>query len=206
MKYSTITAYGCSMTAGESIGRDSAWPKQLAHIMGIDKVINRGIPGASTKQILHHILHTDPLGLVIIMWPVFTRTGFILPLENNTRHSPRPGHKDWHRVMPGVNHLRPKPHPINQWYYEHLYSEPEHRFQSHQHITLAHHYLKERQCEQHHFTWEDRTNLLEQPEWNPVELHTISFDHTLPMAPDQLHPGVQSHQKMARQMHQKISK
>jgi len=191
----SITAYGCSLTAGESIGKDSAWPTQLAHIMGIKSVHNRGIPGASTKQVLHHILHTDPTGLVIIMWPIFSRTGFIE--EDNA----------WHRVMPGVNHLRPEPEPKNTWYYQHLYTEPEHRFQAHQHITLAHHHLRERQCEQHHFTWEFKPSLLyPKPLWNPVQLHTVNYDYTLPLAPDQLHPGVEAQHKMARQMYQKISK
>ena len=191
----SITTYGCSLTAGESIGRDHAWPTQLAHIMGIKKLHNRGIPGASTKQILHHILHTDPTGLVIIMWPIFSRTGFIE--EDNA----------WHRVMPGVNHLRPEPEPKNTWYYQHLYTEPEHRFQAHQHITLAHHHLRERQCEQHHFTWEFKPSLLyPKPLWNPVQLHTVNYDYTLPLAPDQLHPGVEAQHKMARQMYQKISK
>ena len=190
----SITTYGCSLTAGESIGRDHAWPTQLAHIMGIKKLHNRGIPGASTKQILHHILHTDPKGLVIIMWPVFTRTGY---LQEDKR---------WHRVMPGVNRLRPEMEPINKWYYENLYSASDHHFESHQHITLAHYYLRERNCPQHHFTWETHSSLLRRPQWNPVRLHPVQFDLSLPMAPDQLHPGVEAHEKMARQMHQKISK
>ena len=191
----SITAYGCSLTAGDSIGKDNAWPKQLGNIMGIDKVINRGLSGASTKQVLHHILHTDPSSIVIIMWPIFLRTGFI---EQDMA---------WHRVMPGVNHLRPELDPKDSWYYEHLYSEPEHRFQAHQHIALAHHYLEERQCEQHHFTWEYQPSLLyPRPRWNPVQLHPVEFDYTMPMAPDQLHPGAEAQHKMARQMYQKISK
>ena len=190
----SITAYGCSITAGESIGTRGAWPNQLAHIMGIKRVHNRGIVGASTKQVLHHILHTDPTGLVIVLWPIFSRTGFITDQG------------EWHRVLPGVNHLRPHKTGIADWYYEHVYSDTDARFEAHQHITLAHHYLASRQCEQHHFTWDSSTFMLERPLWNPTELHHLKFDYSLGLAPDQLHPGVAAHRKAAEEIHQKISK
>lgn len=180
----SITAYGCSITAGVGIPTRGAWPNQLAHIMKIDRVDNQGIPGASTKQIVHHVLTTSPQNMVVILWPQFARTGFLTD-------------EGWDQIMPRLNHP----------YYEHHYSESDHRLQAHQHITLAHHHLISMGCEAHHFTWESNAHQLEQPEWNPVELHPIQFDyHTLPRAEDGVHPGVEAHREVAHEMYQKISK
>lgn len=180
----SLTAHGCSITAGVGIPKRGAWPNQLAHIMNISTVNNQGIPGASTKQIVHSILNSSPQHLVVILWPQFARTGFHTMGE-------------WNQILPRQNHD----------YYEDYYTESDHRLQAHQHIALAHHHLKSQGCEQHHFTWEADAHQLEQPSWNPVELHPVQFDYyTLPRAEDGVHPGVQAHLEVAHQMHQKISK
>ncbi len=178
----SLTTYGCSITAGVGIPKRGAWPNQLAHIMNIHRVDNQGIPGASTKEIVHHILTTSPQNMVVILWPQFARTGF--------HHD-----QQWNQIMPKQNHD----------YYEDYYTESDHRLQAHQHITLAHHHLKSVGCEQHHFTWEADAYQLEQPSWNPVTLHPIQFDyHTMPRAEDNIHPGVQAHRQVAEEMYQKI--
>ena len=180
----SITTHGCSITAGVGIPTRGAWPNQLAHIMNISKVNNQGIPGASTKEIAYNILTTSPQHLVVILWPQFARTGFL--------HD-----EGWDQILPRHN----------THYYEDYYTESDHRLQAHQHIALSYYHLKKLGCEQHHFTWEADAHQLEQPSWNPVELHPIQFDyHTMPLAEDGVHPGVQAHHKVALQMYQKISK
>ena len=188
----SITAYGCSITAGVGIPQRGAWPNQLAHIMGIERVHNLGIPGADSSRILHEIMHTKSSGTVIIMWPGFDR--------NSIKHS-----KGWHHLLPAQDIA--EQNQLNQLYYEHMYTPENHHWITHSHITLAHHHLNSLGCEQHHFTWEHHTPALEQPEWNPVTLHTVQFEyHRLPLASDGAHPGVEAHREVAHEMYQKISK
>ena len=188
----SITAHGCSITAGVGIPKRGAWPNQLAHIMNIKRVHNLGIPGADSSRILYEIMHTKPQGTIIIMWPGFDRYSI--------KHS-----KGWHQLLPAHDAKHHK--PLDTLYYESMYTPENHHWITHTHITLAHHHLKSLGCEQHHFTWEHHSLALEQPGWNPVTLHPVQFDYsTLPMASDGAHPGVEAHRKVALQMYQKISK
>ena len=190
-----IYAYGCSFTYGAYLlpsrnsddpqhGKisDLSWPCRLG-------AWNRGIPGASNKQILHRFL-TDTVeqnissnDTVIFMWTWDHRYGFLLDRENH-----------WEQVYPE------NPDSV-QFYVEYSTNINDYQYEFYRSVNHAYLYCKHLGVQQLHTVTCSSITKHNPPQWNQVkwtaglEMQTIASKY--PRALDDSHPGPLAHKEFA---------
>lgn len=189
----TIYAYGCSFTYGAHLNAskdvvgpgeisDLSWPCRLG-------AVNRGVCGASNKQILHRFL-TDVSGLnissddtVIFMWTWDHRYGFLLDKENH-----------WEQVYPE------NPHSV-KFYVEYGTNPNDYQYEFYRSANHAYFYCEHLNLKQLHTVTCSSIIEAKPPLWNRVkwipELNLQSLSNKYPLALDGSHPGPLAHKEFA---------
>ena len=211
---SRLFAFGCSHTYGEgqidclNYTTDDGdymakkpsqyvWPAILARELNVEEVINLGRPGCSNRYIANTILDTaiQKDDIIVILWTEFNRTT-IYP--EPTRH--------WITANP----IHPeKNNKLSKMYYKHIHYPYNSFLESVEYMNLANYKLKKYRNVFNFKAdfnsllkdWEPREDIskYEFPKWNKVDLINQSL-HYIDLAADRIHPGIESHKLIARDM------
>ena len=191
---SNLVAFGCSHTAGHAlpdhhlmcnVPSKFAWPQILANILEKD-CVNKGICGASSTEILLEILNYPFLkdDEVVVMW---TFVGREVIISENQQHI---------QLMPNA--------PACSEPYEHyLKLHPAYDLNYRTWLTMHHAFmhLLNLRIKFHFCTVVPMPPLLEvRPAWAQC-IKLLDFNgniyHTYPRALDNMHPGVECHERYA---------
>ena len=201
MEKPRLVAFGCSYTHGHTLPdcpypenppSISAWPKKLAKLLK-RKAVNRGIAGASNKEILYAIQCCDFLDndMVVILWTYVHRDCIILDDKIQTLQG-----------LPETNM------PKDKWYHlKRAHSDYDGQHQMWTCMNYAKYHLDSLGIENYHFTI-NREYVQNPPKWNKVEIIDLCFQtltDDLPKATDDRHPGPIAHEVLARSMKVRIN-
>lgn len=195
-----LLAFGCSYTYGQGLSDcwDSeklnygptpsklAWPNLVGEQLDCE-VYNYGIPGASNKHIWHTILNTEfqKSDIVIVLWSYSQRHCFF----KNDNSIQRMLFSDIGRKYRFENRKwKPDAFLETKFYYENFYSELDSIIESVNKINHVNYYLKSQGIKSYHFSVED-TLAKNDMKWNETKITHISFDYTLGLALDKMHPS-----------------
>lgn len=193
-----LVAFGCSYTFGHWLpdamdceGPCSlhSWPFKLAEMLNIKNVENKGVSGASNKEILYQIQNFDfyNTDIVVVLWSYLERDCIIT--EN--------------RIVQGY----PNSNKNNTWYFDKLeYGTYDGYYQMWTYINYAKMFFDKIGIENYHFSI-DEEYTQNPPAFNEVNVHTSGIYHItedFPLAPDGLHPGLEGHEQIAKNIKEKI--
>ena len=201
MKRPRLVAFGCSYTHGYSLPdcpypdsppSASAWPKKLAKLL-TRKTLNKGIAGASNKEILYAIqccdfLHDD---IAVILWTYVHRDCIILNDKIKTLQG-----------LPEANM------PQDKWYHiKRAHSEYDGHHQMWTSMNYAKYHLDRLGVKNYHFSLKMEF-VKDPPKWNNVNIIDMCFHSVVepyPRASDGQHAGVLAHLVLARTMKVRIN-
>jgi len=195
---SRLITFGCSFTYGSALSDTYeyrpgpsvfAWPNIAAKKLNLE-CVNKGIPGASNKEILHCIqnFNFEPLDFVCILWTYPNRWCTI------TEDS----------VEPFIHHKKDK---RNQFYYQFMHNDYDLLLDTFTRMNFAKMYLDRKEIKNLHFVV--NSNMLKYiPEWSTVkfeELFSDDYRFKYPLGLDGAHPGEESHEKFGLDIANKIN-
>ena len=193
-----LVTFGCSFTYGSALADTYefkpgpsiyAWPNVAAKELNIE-CVNKGIPGAGNKEILHYIqnfdFHTDDI--VCVLWTYQDRWCIIKEdgIENFIAH--RKGRS-------------------NQYYYQFLHDKNDLWLDSFTRINFAKLFLDCKGIKNLHFIMH-KTILEKIPAWSKVNFEDVFMDEyrfSNPLGLDDAHPGELAHQKFGLDVSKKIN-
>jgi hypothetical protein len=194
---SRLIAFGCSFTWGSALPDESgselgdpireskfAWPAVLAALLS-RTVVNQGLAGSSNKEIARKVLEFDyePDDIVIVMWTIPLRSIIFRRKQERTDHR-------YH--ISSINDHKDK------LFYS-LHSEFDLEYTDMMYISSALSHLENQKILYINSAIGDFWTI--NPKWFESYRPKITFapDYIVDYAMDQAHPGVRSHQRMARQ-------
>jgi hypothetical protein len=211
-----LVAFGCSCTWGEALPDTikythrsygappsiMAWPQVLSNKLNL-KCVNKGIAGASNKEILDSILNFKfkPTDKVYILWTYCYRDcTFVKPNELPERIT-LPDVSLTHRFLNSKK---------NKLYAKYMFNEYNSFTESHMYANHAKLYLDKKGIENTHMVFMFKHNDINQcwfnkfdaPKWNNVKFLKLRF--ITDYADDDSHPSIRSHAELAQQIYKKI--
>jgi hypothetical protein len=226
-KLHPLITFGCSHTFGSALpdtprGRGEkkipskyAWPKLLADSLQLN-CINKGMPGASPKYVVHAITkyrfpHPKPVK-VVILWPPSQRWGVIkniqdtstkkiktefMPMLPNCIDMVHPDH-----FYTGYNVTRKEYKNLLTTYYEQLYTDEDSKFTFCVHISYVDAFLKSQGIVPIHLIPEHERVLTDYKHLVPSSIRAKEFnwqkDFRIDYGSDNAHPGVESQKLFAK--------
>jgi hypothetical protein len=208
---SRLVAFGCSYTWGQGledcpIGSSTpsmfAWPTILANTLNLE-VVNKGAAGSSNLEILLRILNGDfkQTDIVIVLWTwshrdlIFT-TDYI----TNSWKYKKISNTCFKRITPWLDENTGS---TDFKEFLKIHSAHDLAIKSCLHIHHAIMYLDSLGIKHYHFIIEN----LVTPDFIKLNANHINFDFSNPIdfANDNLHPGIESQNQIAKQIHDSIN-
>lgn len=193
-----LVTFGCSFTYGSAL-EDTyefkpgpsiyAWPNIAAKELNFE-CINKGIPGAGNKEILHYIQHFDFLDddIVCVLWTYLDRWCVIK--EDSID-----------------NFLARRKDRANQYYYQFLHDKHDLWLDSFTRINFAKLFLDKKSIKNLHFVMHN-TILEKVPTWSKVNFENMFMDEYRfkhPLGLDDAHPGEAAHQEFGLEVAKRIN-
>lgn len=211
-----LVTYGCSNTFGEGLPdkwdainkvciynnepSKYAWPQLLANNLKIE-CLNLAKEGTSNKFITNSILNTKfkKDDIVVIVWTYYSRSCFF---QDDGTHR---------RIMIqdiSNNRINRAEVKYNKIYYQRFYTDLNANIDNHMYFNLVKFYFDKNGIKNYHFTCNEvQFNVLNSrclslkpiPSWStvsPVQINDCYVDTAL----DRLHPGVESHKRVAEKI------
>lgn len=193
-----IVTFGCSFTYGSALADTYefkpgpsiyAWPNIVAKELNME-CVNKGIPGAGNKEILHYIQDFDFRAddIVCILWTYQDRWCIIKEdaVENFIAH---------------------RKNKTNQYYYQFIHNNYDLWLDSFTRMNFAKLYLDKKSIKNLHFVM--HKNALEKiPAWSYVDFEDVFIDEyrfNNPLGLDDVHPGELAHQEFGLEVANKIN-
>lgn len=194
-----LVTFGCSFTYGSALADTYefkpgpsiyAWPNIAANELNLE-CVNKGMPGAGNKEILHHIqnfdFHEDDI--VCILWTYHARWSVIK--ENSFERF-----------------LARKKDRISQYFYQFLYDENDLWLDSYTRINFAKLFLDKKGIRNLHFTI-NKSTIEKIPSWSDVNFENVFMDEyrdNYPLGLDGAHPGEEAHKEFAKSVKSLVGK
>ena len=209
-----LVAFGCSCTWGEALpdtveythssynspASKLAWPQVLSNKLSL-KCINKGISGASNKEIFKHILDFKfkPTDKVYILWTYSYRDCTFL------EHGKVPERITLPSIHPIHKFLNSKKNKLYATYMFHEYNS---FIESYMYANHAKLYLDKLGIENTHMVYKFKRkscwfNQYKIPKWNNVKFLPLKF--IVDLALDNSHPSERSHADFAMQIYKNIN-
>jgi hypothetical protein len=196
MSFSRLVTFGCSLTFGMNLDDNYpknafpskfSWPVKLAKLLDIP-ITNKGILGASNKEILYTLLNYNfnVDDIVFVLWSHYDRHCII---EENTVESLGA----WQQ------------NKRSRLFFKQLWNFYDRKIESYFYYNFAHLYLQEKNIK-HVFLVPQKDYLDFDLEWNLVNFLNIFFQdlrYLYPFAKDKHHPGIEAHKIFAEEIYYK---
>lgn len=199
MSFSRLVTFGCSLTFGMNLDDNYpknafpskfSWPVKLAKLLDIP-ITNKGILGASNKQILYTLLNYNfnADDIVFVLWSHYDRHCII---EENT-------------VEPlGAWQKKNK---SSRLFFKQLWNFYDRKIESYFYYNFAHLYLQQNNIK-HVFLTPDKENIDLNLKWSSIKFLNAFFNRTrelFPFANDNKHPGIEAHKNFAQIIYNKYT-
>ena len=193
-----LVAFGCSFTYGAALSDTYefrpgpslfAWPNITAKNLNLE-CVNKGIPGAGNKEILHTIQNFDfnSNDTVVILWTYPNRW---CTIKEDT-------------IENFIHHRKDK---FNQFYFQFMYNEYDLNLDMFTRINFAKMYLDLKGVKNYHFVV--NSNMLKnKPAWSITkfeDLYSDDYRFKYPLGLDDAHPGEEAHKNFGEDIAKKIN-
>jgi len=195
-----LVTFGCSNTFGAYLDDNYhtnefpskfSWPANLAKLLDVP-IENKGIPGASNKEILYTLLNYNFKNddIVFVLWSHHDRHCIIT--KNNVE---RIG--TWWR----------KQNKRYRCFFKQLWNLYDRKIENYFYYNFAHLYLQEKNIK-HVFLAHERPYIDLTLEWNSVNFLNVfltDIRNRYPFAKDNSHPGIEAHKLFAEVIYHKYN-
>ena len=200
MSFSRLVTFGCSLTFGMNLDDNYpnnefpskfSWPVNLAKLLDVP-IENKGILGASNKQILYTLLNYNFSAddIVFVLW----------------------SHHDRHCIITDLNEIESlgvwmKKNKSSRLFFKQLWNFYDRKIESYFYYNLAHFYLQQNNIK-HVFLTPDKKNIDLNLKWSSIKFLNVFFNSTrdlFPFANDNSHPGIEAHENFAQIIYNKYT-
>ena len=200
MSFSRLVTFGCSLTFGMNLDDNYpnnqfpskfSWPVNLAKLLDVP-IENKGILGASNKQILYTLLNYNFSAddIVFVLW----------------------SHHDRHCIITDLNEIESlgvwmKKNKSSRLFFKQLWNFYDRKIESYFYYNLAHFYLQQNNIK-HVFLTSDKKNIDLNLKWNSINFLNVFLNdirYLYPLAKDKHHPGIEAHENFAQIIYNKYT-
>ena len=200
MSFSRLVTFGCSLTFGMNLDDNYpnnefpskfSWPTNLAKLLDVP-IENKGILGASNKEILYTLLNYNfnADDIVFVLW----------------------SHHDRHCIITDENIVDPigiwqKKNKSSRLFFKQLWNFYDRKIESYFYYNFAHLYLQEKNIK-HVFLVHQKGYIDLTLEWNSINFLNVfltDIRDRYPLAKDNSHPGIEAYKIFAEDIYHKYN-
>lgn len=200
-----LVTFGCSHTFGQGLPdcydietkRTSkfpskmGWPQHLANLLQIPILVNKGVPGASCKQIAWNIqnFQFQKDDVAVVLWThldrycVITENGIVKPYGS------------WLTSISKENKM----------FFKHIWNEYDMKIDMHTRIDYINYFLSKKQIKNYHAYLNNFNKITD--DWFSTTMLKSSMSeirNMYPRALDNMHPGLEAHNVFAHNVYREI--